>query len=127
MTCNFKTHGFTERSPGASRFPLTLKASLGGQMQCSELHVRHHFWSVWTADAAFLRGFGPTVSSGLYPIQKCPQSGPRTWGLGGGLDRLNHRPLATSAADRSAIRNTGQMFSPQKTAQDLLYRIRPRV
>src|SRR5271155_2514630 len=74
--------------------------------QCSELHVRHHFWSVWTADAAFLRGFGPTVSSGLYPIRKCPQSGPRTWGLGGGLDRLNHRPLATSAADRSAIRNT---------------------
>src|SRR5271170_4308590 len=74
--------------------------------QCSELHVRHHFWSVWTADAAFLRGFGPTISSGLYPIRKCPQSGPRTWGLGGDLDRLNHRPLATSAADRSAIRNT---------------------
>src|SRR5271168_4014372 len=75
--------------------------------QCSELHVRHYFWSVWTADTAFLRGFGPTVSSGLYPIRKCPQSGPRTWGLGGGLDRLNHRPLATSAADPSAIRNTG--------------------
>src|SRR5277367_2055947 len=73
-------------------------AALSTEKQCSELHVRHHFWSVWTADAAFLRGFGPTVSSGLYPIRKCPQSGPRTWGLGGDLDRLNHRPLATSAA-----------------------------
>jgi len=29
--------------------------------------------------------------------------GPRTWGLGGGLDRLNHRPLATSAIRNTAI------------------------
>ena len=45
-------------------------------------------------------------TAGLYPIRKCPLSGPRTRGLGRGLDRPNHGPSATSTADRSAIRNT---------------------
>ena len=55
---------------------------------------------------ALLRGFGPTVSSRLYPNRKCPPSGPPTRPLGGGLERPKHGPSATSTVDRSAIRNT---------------------